>query len=92
MGKMSQLAYDLSHAGMTASRLDQSRLTGQLRRVYDLMSDGEWRTLAQIAQLIGGSEAGVSARLRDLRKPHCGRLAVLRIKLSNGLWAYKLVQ
>lgn len=90
MGKMSQLAYDLSQAGVTASRLDQTRLTGQLRRVHDLMMDGEWRTLAQIAQLVGGSEAGVSARLRDLRKPHCGSMTVLRSRLSSGVWVYRV--
>ena len=90
MGKMAQLAYDLEHAGFTATRRDQPRLTGQLNRVYELMSDGEWRTLTQIAQAVGGSEAGVSARLRDLRKPHCGSHDVLRNRIHGGLWAYRL--
>lgn len=39
----------------------------QNRAVYDLMQDGRWRTLREIVDGIGAiSEAGVSARLRDL--------------------------
>ena len=53
--------------------LDRERLTGQLGRVFALMAaDGEWRTLKRIVSVVGGSEAGVSARLRDLRKPQFG--------------------
>ena len=40
----------------------------QLSRVRAFMHDGEWRTLAQIAEgARPASEAGVSARLRELR-------------------------
>ena len=47
---------------------DQERLSSLLERVKALMSDGNARTLAQIAQKTGGTESSVSARLRDLRK------------------------
>lgn len=39
----------------------------QNRAVYELMQDGVWRTLPEIVEAIGAiSEAGVSARLREL--------------------------
>jgi hypothetical protein len=81
-------------AGLTFSeRHDSARLTGQLLKVSSLMSDGKWRTLAEIKQAIGGSEAGISARLRDLRKPKFGAMTVLRQRRgepSEGLWEYRV--
>ena len=73
--------------------LDGLRLATQLSRVKRLMSDGQWRTLAEIARQVGGSEAGVSARLRDLRKPGCGYQVVerRRVERANGLWEYRVV-
>lgn len=70
-------------------RLDERRLTGQTLRVFTLMSDGKWRTLKQIAG-DRDSEAGVSARLRDLRKKQFGSHAVNRRRVSGGLWEYQL--
>lgn len=71
--------------------LDGVRLTGQLERVRDLMADGAWRTLAEIAAKVEGSEPGVSARLRDLRKPRFGGLAVERKRTDRaGVWVYRV--
>ena len=67
---------------------DKTRLTTQLAQVRHLMIDGRKRTLAQIAQLVGGSEAGVSARLRDLRKSRHGSYIVQRARIAGGLWVY----
>lgn len=69
---------------------DRDRLTGQLAKVYGLMKDGHWRTLAEITTAVGGSEAGVSARLRDLRKERFGKHTVERKRVDGGLWAYRL--
>ncbi len=72
---------------------DRARLTGQLERVYRLMQDGQWRTLAEIRDGAGGSEAAVSARLRDLRKRPFGSHAVERRRRGrpeDGLWEYRL--
>lgn len=44
----------------------------QLNRVAQVMADGEWRDLHQIAYLTGDPPASVSARLRDLRKERFG--------------------
>jgi hypothetical protein len=73
------------------AKLDGARLSGQLKAVRDLMSDGGWRTLAQIAEAVSGSEAGVSARLRDLRKREHGSHTVNRRRVSGGLWEYQLI-
>ena len=70
---------------------DKARLTGQLERVRALMSDGQWRTLRQIAEAVGGSEAGVSARLRDLKKKKFGGLTVDKVHAAGGVWVYRVV-
>ena len=71
---------------------DDERLSGQLRRVYQVMADGEWYTLDQIAAATGDrSTASISARLRDLRKEEFGAYDIRRKRLGdpkNGLFAY----
>lgn len=69
---------------------DHARLTGQLAGVLDLMRDGRWRTLAEIAEHVDGSEAGVSARLRDLRKARFGGYEVEKRRRTESLWEYRL--
>lgn len=73
---------------------DGPRLSRQLDRVKALMLDGQWRTLRHIVDSIEGpaSEAGVSARLRDLRKRRFGACLVERRRLpgSPGLHEYRL--
>jgi len=70
---------------------DETRLRGQLEKVRALMGDGKWRPIAQIAQAVGGSEAGTSARLRDLRKQKFGGHAVERRRVQGGVYVYRLV-
>lgn len=76
------------------STLDYQRLSGQLKRVFGVISKGGWYTLAEIANLTGDrSEAAVSARLRDLRKPKFGAFEVERRRRGEakaGLWEYRL--
>lgn len=72
-------------------QLDGVRLAGQKQRVFDLMRDGRYRTLARIAEVVGGSEAGVSARLRDLRKPQFGAFDVQKRRVAGGIWEYRLI-
>lgn len=79
--------------GTYSSEFDKVRLGSMLRQVFDLMRDGEWRTLADIRDEIGrGSEAGISARLRDLRKERFGEHTVehRRVEGEDGLWEYRL--
>ena len=74
---------------------DHKRLTSAMDRALDYLKDGQPRTLKQIADACGCSEAGASARTRDLRK------ARFREKYGNynmkcrrgaagGLWLYSL--
>lgn len=72
---------------------DYERLKGQLRRVYNVMKDGNWRILAQIRARTGhrDSEAAISARLRDFRKKKFGGHTVKRLSLGGGLFIYKLI-
>jgi hypothetical protein len=72
--------------------LDAARLRGQLERVRLLMLDGHWRTLSQIVLHVGSSEAGISARLRDLRKQKFGAYTVNGRRRPGGLWEYQVTR
>lgn len=85
---MQQLRFD----GLTyMPRLDGPRLAKQYLSVFELMSDGHFRTLRQIAELTRCPESSVSARLRDMRKPRNGRHTVEREYAGEGLWYYRLI-
>lgn len=74
--------------------VDHERLAGQIRRVYDAMEDGTWRTLEEIARLTHDPESSVSARLRDLRKAKFGEHRVERRHrgpAADGLYEYLLI-
>lgn len=76
---------------------DASRLGALLGAVKRVMLDGQWRTLAEIHTAIGGlgTEASISARLRDLRKEKFGGLTVERRRRgepSDGLHEYRVLQ
>lgn len=78
--------------GATIEPQDVPRLATALGRVLKLMSDGVWRTLATIASECETSEAGASARLRDLRKERFGRHTVERRRVNGGLWEYRIAK
>lgn len=79
--------------GPDVTRKDEKRLTGLLQRVYDFMADGRWHTLSEIRDACGGSEASVSARLRDLRRPERGKYTIERERTSEpGVFVYKMRQ
>ncbi len=73
--------------------LDKLRLGSQLRRVFECLKDGTWRTLDEIGAQTGDPPASVSARVRDLRKPKFGGFVVQRRRRGDptaGLWEYHL--
>lgn len=72
--------------------LDEDRLATALGRVYQVLSDGTWYTIAQVAHLAQCSEAGASARMRDLRKWRFGHHIIERQRVSGGLWRYRMVK
>lgn len=65
----------------------------QRDRIFDLMSDGHWRTLPEIRRRVHGLDTGLSARLRDLRKPAFGGYKVDRRQRGNkkNLYEYRVV-
>ena len=73
---------------------DKSRLTGQIKRIYDLMIDHQWRTLGEIELITGDPQASISAQLRHLRKPKWGKFTVEKRRRSEettGLFEYRLL-
>jgi len=75
-------------------KFDKKRLTGQWLVVWDLMKDGCWRTLQEIAQRTGCPEASISARLRDFRKKKFGGATVERRRRGDwmdGCFEYQVL-
>jgi hypothetical protein len=70
---------------------DHARLTGQLELVFRRMADGQWRTRLELQALVPGSEASLSARLRDLRKEQYGGHTVERRFCYLGVWEYRVL-
>lgn len=73
---------------------DEKRLMGQIKRVFNSMKDGGWRTLNEIHRRTGNPHASISAQLRHLRKPKFGGFTVDRRPRgdrSNGLFEYRLL-
>jgi len=75
-------------------KVDGERLGSQQRRVEELMLDGEWRSLHEIAVALRKlysnhfPEASISARLRDLRRT--GYTVERERKTARGgLWVYR---
>jgi hypothetical protein len=70
---------------------DDDRLRGQQLRIWNLMKDGRWATLRQIAAATGDPEASISAQLRHLRKPRFGSHLVNKRNLGRGLFEYQVL-
>lgn len=77
--------------GQTYNReRDGARLNKQFEIVKRNMLDGHWHTLAELAEIARASDAAVSARVRDLRKPKFGGYTVDRLYIRKGVWAYRI--
>ena len=73
---------------------DEKRLSNQYDRIFNLMRDGNWRTLREIEQLTGASQASISAQLRHARKSQNGSHTLekrARGDRVNGLFEYRLL-
>ncbi len=71
---------------------DGKRLGRQLQAVFDVMKDGEWRSLRMISEATGAPEGSASARLRDLKKKKFGAHDIEKdwSAYFNG-WLYRYV-
>jgi hypothetical protein len=72
------------------ARLDGPRLKGQLERTLEVMKDGRWHTLPEIADAVGCTTQSASARLRDLRKPRYGSHRIDRNRIGIAVFVYRL--
>lgn len=75
------------------AELDSKRLSYQTTRIFNLMKDGNWRTLSEIASSTGDPQASISAQLRHLRKPRFGAYVVEKKRRGHpksGLWEYRI--
>ena len=70
---------------------DQKRLGTLLIRVYNVLKDGQPHTLPELVLKCGGSETGVSSKLRDLRKARFGGHTIEATRKHGGTWTYRLV-
>lgn len=66
---------------------EQQRLSKLLARVRDCMSDGNYRTFAEIKVVTGGTETSISARLRELRSKG---FVVEKRQRAVGLFEYRV--
>jgi hypothetical protein len=91
-----ELQGSLNFSGETYEpNLDKHRLSSQFRRVWNLMVDGKWRSLPEIRNALIGrdSEAAISARLRDFRKPPTNASVDRRRRENaNGLFEYRVTK
>lgn len=70
---------------------DYKRLVNLRDRIVSVMECGIWLTLGELQSLCGNSEAGISARLRELRNKFDYTVNRRRrgdVKL--GIWEYQL--
>ena len=70
---------------------DSERLTSQLSKIMDVVKDGNWRTLKEIADITLYPEASISAQLRHLRKERFGSHEVEKTYIKNGLYKYRVI-
>lgn len=83
-------------------KFDQSRLKGQMKRLYDLMIEGGWFTLSELESELNRKHPGhnhpaasLSAQMRHLRKERFGSHIVekrCRGERANGLFEYLLLK
>ena len=71
---------------------DEVRLTKSLQKVKDILSEGRWITLDELARRAGCLQTSASARIRDLKKESFGshKIEKKRSEVSDGLWLYRL--
>jgi len=80
------------YEGPVDTKIDFDRLQGQTRDIYNLMSDGIYRTLGEIKNITGYPEASISAQLRHLRKLRFGGNTVNKQRRGDGgTWEYQLI-
>lgn len=76
---------------------DEVRLRGQIKRVFEVMRDGKFRTLDELHREIKARfdkhdpHPSLSAQLRHLKKKQWGAHDLVKEYMGNGLYKYRLV-
>ena len=70
---------------------DFVRLHGQMKRIWEIVKDGQWHTLSDLSKKTGDPEASISAQLRHLRKPRFGGHTIEKQRFPSGQYEYRLV-
>lgn len=83
----------VSFDGASVLGIDTPRLSAQLAKVFNLMRDSRYRTLSEIAAVVGCLETSASARLRDFRKARFGSHTVISRRVANlaDVYEYRLI-
>jgi hypothetical protein len=71
--------------------LDHERLGGQMLRIWEVMSDHQWRSVEEIHRITGFPTTSISANLRSFRKEKVGAYLVESRRVTdNGLYEYRV--
>lgn len=81
---------DFDGADVVPAR-DNVRLGGQTKRVFDLMCDGKFRSVTEVARALRIPETSASSQLRNLRKQRFGGHDVPTRNNDAGFYEYRLI-
>ncbi len=63
-----------------------------VEKTLEILQNGGWYTVQQLAPLIHATETATSSALRDLRKPKYGQYNIFRRRLPLNISEYKLFE
>lgn len=72
---------------------DDDRLRGQILRIFNVMKDGQWRTIDEIEAITGDPKISIQSQLRHLRKERFGAYDVPKQRRGgedSNLWEYRV--
>jgi hypothetical protein len=70
-------------SGIVLTEKEQNGLTDQLDNIFNVLSDGLWHTVAEVAGIFGYQHTSVDAQFRNLRKEKFGGWNVARKKIGG---------
>lgn len=70
---------------------DEPRLLKQFDRVWNVMRDGTWHTIAAVSQVTGDPPQSVARQIRYIRSPKRGGYSVERRHDGGGLYSFRVV-
>ena len=73
--------------------MDIEIVNAHLAKVRAIMMDGKPHTLVELGAALGCGNitTGVSARVRDLRKPEFGGHTIVSKRVDGGVWQYTMI-